>query len=370
VVAYFTDRHQLISQVDRDLETSRDFPPLASRLFRGPLPVPGRARSIRPGEKVVSAAPFSIVLPRTLKAVQVRISRTPSSGSRSTKPHLATRTLNGVTETIVETGDLRRRTGERGRDEISRLSARLGELLSMLETSLSTQRQLVADASHELRTPITTLRANLELLAAPGALDYDERAELLGDVQDELASMTLLVTELIELARGEEFDVAPREFRLDEVVHSVLDRTAKRATGVVFHTELEPSRVAGVPERIERAVANLVDNACKWSPPGTTVDVAVHDGVVEVGDHGPGIPADDLPLIFNRFYRSPAARGMPGAGLGLAIVKQIADAHDGSATVQRRVGGGTVMRLALPSLTERTGNFAAMPAAAERSSSR
>jgi two-component system, OmpR family, sensor histidine kinase MprB len=257
------------------------------------------------------------------------------------------RRLTETTERIIDTGDLSQRTGQRGRDEISRLSTRLDELLATLERSLRTQRQLVADASHELRTPITTLRANLELLATPGALDATEREELMIDVQDELESMTTLVGELVELARGEEPDIVQREFRLDEVVQTAVDRTARRAPNLTFRTELEPSVVTGVPERVERAVSNLLDNARKWSPTSETVHVAVHDGLVEVRDRGPGIAAEDLPLVFNRFYRSASARGMPGAGLGLSIVKQIADAHDGTITVDQAPGGGTILRLRL-----------------------
>jgi two-component system sensor histidine kinase MprB len=257
------------------------------------------------------------------------------------------RRLTETTERIIDTGDLSERTGQRGRDEVSRLSARLDELLATLEASLRTQRQLVADASHELRTPIATLRANFEVLADPGALDAGERAEVLVDVRDELESITALVGELVELARGEELDVAPRDFRLDEVVQDAVDRAARRAPDLLFRTQLEPTVVTGVPERVERAVANLLDNARKWSPAGEAVDVAVHDGVVEVRDRGPGIAEEDLPLVFNRFYRSAKARGMPGAGLGLAIVKQIADAHDGRVTVDAAPGGGAVLRLQL-----------------------
>jgi two-component system sensor histidine kinase MprB len=259
------------------------------------------------------------------------------------------RRLTETTEQIVETGDLSRRVAPKGRDEISRLGTRLDELLGTLETSLRTQRQLVADASHELRTPIATLRANVELLAEPGSLEPSERADLLVDVQEELEAMTTLVGELVELARGEEQDVAPTDFRLDEVVQSAVDRAARRAPAVAFRTELEPSTVRGVPERVERAVANLLDNARKWSPAGGTVDVAVADGAVEVRDHGPGIAAEDRPLVFNRFYRSAAARGMPGAGLGLAIVKQIADAHGGSVRVDSGPDGGAILRLQLSS---------------------
>jgi two-component system sensor histidine kinase MprB len=259
------------------------------------------------------------------------------------------RRLTETTERIVETGDLSQRVAPKGRDEISRLGGRLDELLGTLETSLRTQRQLVADASHELRTPIATLRANVELLASPGELEPSERTELLVDVQEELEAMTTLVGELVELARGEEQDVAPTDFRLDEVVQTAVDRASRRALAVAFRTELEPSTVRGVPERVERAVSNLLDNARKWSPAGGTVDVAVADGAVEVRDQGPGIAAEDRPLVFNRFYRSAAARGMPGAGLGLAIVKQIADAHGGSVRVDSAPGGGAILRLQLSS---------------------
>ena len=159
--------------------------------------------------------------------------------------------------------------------------------------------------------------------------------------------MTTLVAELVELARGEEHELAPKEFRLDEVVRTAVDRAAKRSPDLAFRTQLSPSTVTGMPERVERAVSNMLDNARKWSPPSETVDVSVHEGVVEVRDHGPGIADEDKPLVFNRFYRSESARGTPGAGLGLAIVKQIADAHGGSVSVASAPGGGAILRLQL-----------------------
>jgi len=171
--------------------------------------------------------------------------------------------------------------------------------------------------------------------------------ELLADVQEELESMTTLVAELVEFARGEEPDVVPREFRLDEVVQTAVDRAARRTPALSFRTLLEPSLVVGVPERVERAVWNLLDNARKWNPADEPVEVAVHDGLVEIRDHGPGIAAEDVSFVFNRFYRSRAARGMPGAGLGLSIVKQIADAHGGSVSVDQAPDGGAVLRLRL-----------------------
>ena len=418
-VVYYTDRHELMSQVDSDLSSSLALPKLnavVSGSISGFTKVgvgAGVRRSYAKGVTVPTPpGPFKLVLPRSSTAVQVTVFKRKGGGpSAAPRSKFITTTVKGMptrafsissgnqivtisrslvdvdhnlsrlkwllvfislggigaaailgalvsgravaplrrltesTERIVETGDLSERTGQRGRDEISRLSIRLDELLASLETSLRTQRQLVADASHELRTPITTLRANIGLLARPGALEESERTELLVDVEDELEAMTTLVGELVELARGEERDLVPREFRLDEVVQSVVDRTAKRAPTVAFRTQLEPSVIVGIPERVERAISNLLDNARKWSPSGETVDVAVHAGLVEVRDRGPGIAAEDLPLVFNRFYRSPAARGMPGAGLGLAIVKQIADAHGGSVTVDQASGGGAILRL-------------------------
>ncbi|HEX3805340.1 MAG TPA: HAMP domain-containing sensor histidine kinase [Gaiellaceae bacterium] len=264
------------------------------------------------------------------------------------------RRLTETTERIIDTGDLSERVGRPGRDEVSRLSSRLDELLITLEASLAAQRklvddqrQLVADASHELRTPIASLRANFDLLANPRALDPRERDGMLRDVRQELEAMGALVAELLELARGEEVDVAAHEFRLDETVKAVVDRVARRAPDLSFRTELEPSLVQGVPQRVERAVANLLDNARKWSPQGGAIDVAVRNGVVEVRDRGPGIASEDRLLVFNRFYRSARARGMPGAGLGLAIVKQIADAHGGDVSIEDAPGGGTILRLQL-----------------------
>ena len=412
VVVYYTDRSQLMSQVDSDLTRTLSLPSL-SAAYNG-----GAAAKIKQNVARFGPIPtgsLQVIVPGTQKAVRVRVRRkiggpildvpttrrfttqtiagqpsrvlTLASGAKTIQissslveiernlSHLREllvlislggigvaallgaavsrtavaplRRLTETTERIIDTGDLSERTGQRGRDEVSRLSARLDELLATLETSLRTQRQLVADASHELRTPIATLRANFEVLADPGALDAGERAEVLVDVRDELESITALVGELVELARGEELDVAPRDFRLDEVVQDAVDRAARRAPDLLFRTRLEPTVVTGVPERVERAVANLLDNARKWSPAGEAVDVAVHDGVVEVRDRGPGIADEDLPLVFNRFYRSAKARGMPGAGLGLAIVKQIADAHDGRVTVDAAPGGGAVLRLQL-----------------------
>ena len=255
------------------------------------------------------------------------------------------RRLTEAAERITRTGELSQRTGQRGRDEVSRLSTQLDALLASLEESLQKQRQLVADASHELRTPLTSLRANIGLLVRRDELEPNELEDLVADVEDELDSMTMLVTELVELAQGEELGGEIAEFRLDELVQSAVDRAARRTKKVAFRTELEPTTVVGMRDRVERAVENLLDNARKWSPAGETIDVSVRGGVVEVRDRGPGIASEDAPLVFNRFYRSLGARGTPGAGLGLAIVKQVADAHHGNVTVADAPGGGAILRL-------------------------
>jgi two-component system sensor histidine kinase MprB len=221
-------------------------------------------------------------------------------------------------------------------------------MLAALEDSARAQRQLVADASHELRTPLTSLRTNIEVLARNEPLDPAEREHLLRDVGEQLLEMTALVAELVELARGDEKAADAEDVRLDLVAAEAIDRTKRNRPGVTFRPQLEESLVRGVPSTIERAVSNLLDNAAKWSPPGGEIDVVVHNGELAVRDHGPGIAAEDVPFVFDRFYRAPSARSMPGSGLGLAIVRQVAEAHGGTVSVEAPTDGGTCMRLTLP----------------------
>ena len=257
------------------------------------------------------------------------------------------RRLTGATEKVTETGDLSERIDATGGDELSRLADSFNTMLGALEESDRAQRQLVADASHELRTPLTSLRTNIEVLASDRALEPAERERLLKDVVEQLREMTTLIAELIDLARGQEQPSEPQDVRLDLVATDAVERTQRNRPGVTFRTELEPTLIKGVPARIERAVANLLDNAAKWSPEGAEVEVVVRDGELTVRDHGPGIPDEDLPRVFDRFYRAPSARGMPGSGLGLAIVRQVAEAHGGSVVAERAAGGGTRMTLRL-----------------------
>ena len=257
------------------------------------------------------------------------------------------RRLTGATEKVTETGDLSERIDARGEDELSRLAGSFNTMLGALEDSARSQRQLVSDASHELRTPLTSLRTNIEVLARGRELAPGERERLLNDVLAQLTEMTALINELVELARGDEHPLEAEDVRLDLLVDEVVDRARRDYPQVEFVTALEPTELHGVPGTIARAVSNLLDNAAKWSPPGGKVEVAVRDGEVTVRDHGPGIDDDDLPYVFDRFYRAPAARKLPGSGLGLAIVKQVAEAHGGTVVAEPAEGGGTLMRLRL-----------------------
>jgi two-component system sensor histidine kinase MprB len=257
------------------------------------------------------------------------------------------RRLTKATEKVAETQDLSERIEANGEDELSRLAASFNTMLAALEESDRAKRQLVSDASHELRTPLTSLRTNIEVLARDRNMADDEREKLLNDVVSQLSEMTALVTELVELARGETQPQQAEDVRLDLLVEEVVARARRDFPHVEFVSELEPTELHGVPNTIARAVSNLLDNAAKWSPPGGKVEVTVRDGQVIVRDHGPGIEDDDLPHVFDRFYRAPAARKLPGSGLGLAIVKQVAEAHGGGVGAERAEGGGTRMRLRL-----------------------
>ena len=257
------------------------------------------------------------------------------------------RRLTETTEHVTKTHDLGSRIEAGGRDELSRLASSFNTMLEALADSVRAQRQLVADASHELRTPLTSLRTNIEVLARDDRMPAEERERLLSDVVDQLAEMTALVAELVELARGDERPAPAEEVRLDLVVADAVERARRDRPGVEFRTRLAESTVHGTRATIERAVANLLDNAAKWSAPGGVVEVEVDDGQVVVRDHGPGIDEDDLPHIFDRFYRARAARGMPGSGLGLAIVRQVAESHGGEVVAENAEGGGTRMSLTL-----------------------
>jgi two-component system, OmpR family, sensor histidine kinase MprB len=264
--------------------------------------------------------------------------------------------LNSLTDTVedvAETTDMSRRLSPGGSDELGRLRRTFNRLLEALESSRRAQSQLVLDASHELRTPLTSLRTNLEVIRRVDELSAEDRSVLVDDVLVQLQELTDLVGDLAELARGDQ-QPAPREpLRLDLLVREAvsLQTTHGRAQDVTFDLIAEPCWVEGHADRLGRAVGNLLDNARKWSSPGQTVSVECREGTVVVHDHGPGIAEADLPHIFDRFYRSPAARGLPGSGLGLAIVAQVAKAEGGTVTADNDPAGGARMSLRLPTVS-------------------
>jgi two-component system, OmpR family, sensor histidine kinase MprB len=257
------------------------------------------------------------------------------------------RRLTRAAERIAETGDPSERVPETGRGELSRLATAFNTMLGALEEAIETQRRFVADASHELRTPLTSMQTNIDVLKQQERLDPVARQRLFDDLQREAHEMRDLIGGLLELARGDDPRLKKTDFRLDELVESVVERARIRFPGLAFETNLEPMTLTGSSERLERAVWNLLENAGKWSEPGSSVEVALKDGELRVRDHGPGIAPEDREHVFDRFYRAPTARSQPGSGLGLAIVREVAEAHGGTVVVEEAPGGGAVLRLRL-----------------------
>ena len=259
--------------------------------------------------------------------------------------------LTETAEHVAQTRDLGSRINvpDRG-DELSRLAASFNAMLAELDRAVTAQRQLVADASHELRTPLTSLRTNLEVLARENGLDESDRSRLLEDVVTQLGELGELVGDLVELARDDGDRTARYEaVELDDLVAAAVERARRLARDLRFDTDLAPCVVHGDAERLDRAIANLLDNAAKWSPPEGVVDVKLsRDGALCVRDRGPGIDPHDAPHIFDRFYRAADARGRAGSGLGLAIVREVARAHGGSVEACPAPGDGTVVRLHIP----------------------
>ena len=261
--------------------------------------------------------------------------------------------LRQAVDHVTETSDMTQFVPYTGEDELGRLGAHFNRMLGALDQSLRTQRQLVADASHELRTPLASLRTNIEVLQRSPHLIPPERDRLLKDVIAQVEQLTRLIQDLIDLARGDQAPQMLEEVRLDWIVAAAVDRATTNWPAVAFHADLGESVVVGQPDRLDRAISNLLDNAGKWSPAGQTVEVHVVDHEVTVRDHGPGIDRADLPYVFDRFWRAPASRGMPGSGLGLSIVRQVAEAHGGTITAELPADGGTLMRLKLPTSSPR-----------------
>jgi two-component system sensor histidine kinase MprB len=260
--------------------------------------------------------------------------------------------LTGAAERIADTRDLTLRIDETRQDELGRLATSFNTMLRALEQSVGAQRQLVADASHELRTPLASLRTNVEVLQRIDELPDDVRDEVLTAIVGQVDELTALVSDVVELARGDEPVESYEPIAFDELVQNAVDRAKRHWPAAEFDVHIEPVTVSGAGRRIDRAVTNLLDNAAKFSGPGARVEVHLDEtGALTVRDHGPGVPEDALPHVFGRFYRADEARALPGSGLGLAIVKQSVESHGGTVSLRNAEGGGTVAELRLPPAT-------------------
>jgi two-component system sensor histidine kinase MprB len=238
------------------------------------------------------------------------------------------RRLTAAAEHVAATNDLGRRIDDTRRDELGSLARSFNAMLAALDgtiraldESARAQRQLVADASHELRTPVTSLRTNIEILQQPHRLSPSEHARLIADVVGQLEELSALVGDLIELARDDEHVEPLEEVRLDILVSEAIERAQRHAPGARFDVTLEETVVSAVPSRLGRAVNNLLDNAVKFAGTDAPIEVRLSGGELAIRDHGPGIDPDELPLIFDRFFRGARSRSLPGSGLGLAIVR-------------------------------------------------
>ena len=265
---------------------------------------------------------------------------------RVTRP---VKTLTEAAESIAATRDLTLRITAESNDELGRLAVSFNTMLDALERSLNAQRQLVTDASHELRTPLASLRTNAEVLNDIDRLSPAQRKAVLSGIVTQLDELTGLVADVVELARGEAPPSAHEEVLYDELVTRAVERARRHWPAVTFDLTTAPVTVRGTPQRLDRAVANMLDNAGKFSPDGAVVDVVLDaSGQLVVADRGPGVPDEALPHVFDRFFRADEARALPGSGLGLAIAQQVVEGHGGSITLAHRPGGGTVATLVLP----------------------
>lgn len=258
--------------------------------------------------------------------------------------------------TVADTDDLTVSVPEEGGTELENVARSFNEMIVTLRTSRDQQSRLIADAGHELRTPLTSLKTNIEVLGMADALSADDRTALLSDVSEQIDEMASLVGDLTELARGgpgatdERIDVS-----LDLIAASALKRAQRRAPGMVWKIDLRPALVSANPQLLERAVMNLCDNAAKWNPAGGTIAVEMDDAVgiaggvrLSVSDEGPGIAPEYRKSVFERFWRTPDARSMPGSGLGLSIVAQVITDMGGTVEVKESAAGGARVEIELP----------------------
>jgi two-component system sensor histidine kinase MprB len=256
------------------------------------------------------------------------------------------RRLTLAAEQVAATGALDVPVETTGNDEVGRLGLAFDRMLGALARSRDDQRRLVQDAGHELRTPLTSMRTNLDVLQRYPGMGDAQRSAIVADLDAETHELTDLVNEIVAVASGEMSDEPDQRIDLDALVRDVVERYQRR-TGRVIELETDATTVTGQPSAVRRAVSCLLDNARKFDPSGAPITVAVRGRTVTVADRGPGIAAADADHVFERFYRAPDARTLPGSGLGLSIVDEVARRHGGVAFVRVRDGGGALVGFTL-----------------------
>ena len=315
------------------------------RVITAPLPDGGAIQVARPLNEVDSVMNGLLILLSVITAGGIALAAA-LGGFVSRASLRPVRRFTERTEAVAAAPLMGQRLDVESDDELGRLARSFNDTLAQLERSVTSQRRLVADASHELRTPLASLKTNLEVLRRREAdLSPQERGELLRDLEEQADELALLVADVVDLARRGEAEQAFEPVPLDELVAAAVERARRHTPQVGYTTELEPTVVQGVPERLDRAVANLLQNAAKWNSNGEPVEVRLANGELLIRDHGPGFDAEDLPHVFDRFYRARSARSLPGSGLGLAIVRQVAEVHGAVVEAGNAEGGGARLRL-------------------------
>lgn len=232
-------------------------------------------------------------------------------------------------------------------DEIGRLSEEFDSLLKTLSASRDQQQRLIQDAAHELRTPLTSVRANVSFLEHARDLPEQDRSAALTSIKAELAELSEVLAEVVELATESRGAATFEDLDLASVAEAALAQFELRSARPVIR-QLTPARVRGHHDALVRATQNLIANADKYSPEGSPVTVIVKGGSLWVEDHGPGIPPEDRTRIFDRFYRVDRDRSAPGSGLGLAIVSKTAQEHGGTVWAREADSGGAAIGYTLP----------------------
>ena len=250
--------------------------------------------------------------------------------------------LTSAVEDVSATGRLDVAIAGEGSDEAGRLATAFNGMLAALTRSRDQQQQLIQDAGHELRTPLTSMRTNVALLKRGDRMSQDATKSTIDDLDSELGELTSLFNELVELATDSRDEEPQQDVSLERIVARAAPRLERR-TGRAVLIDGDGGILAGRPFALERAVRNLLDNAAKFDPSGYPIEVTIRGGHLEVRDRGPGISNADLAHVFDRFYRSDAARNQPGSGLGLAIVADIAAAHGGRPFAFNHPQGGAVV---------------------------